>query len=336
MKVLVSGGAGFIGSHTVLLLLEAGHDVLVIDDLSNAAVEALRRVEQLTGRSVEFVEANVRDETSLEAAFASFTPDAVIHFAGLKAVGESVAIPIAYYRENLGSTIALLEAMARHNCRILVFSSSATVYGDGTPPYAEDAPTSATNPYGWTKWMNEQILADAAAADRELAIGALRYFNPIGAHESGRIGEDPQGIPNNLVPFVAQVAAGKREKVFVFGDDYDTIDGTGTRDYIHVMDLAAGHLAALTKLTHDSGFHVWNLGTGVPYSVLQVIHAFEQAAGKQIPYEVVARRPGDVATSFADASKAQAQLGWRAEKDLSQMCADGYRWQSQNPDGYRS
>lgn len=336
MKVLVTGGAGFIGSHTVLLLLEAGHDVLVIDDLSNSSAESLRRVASITGREPAFMEANVRDEDALEEAFASFKPDAVIHFAGLKAVGESVEIPVAYYRENIGSTIALLEAMKRHDCHSIVFSSSATVYGDGTPPYDETAPTSATNPYGWTKWMIEQILSDAAAADPELAVAALRYFNPIGAHESGMIGEDPADIPNNLVPYVAQVAAGKREKVNVFGDDYDTPDGTGTRDYIHVMDLAAGHLAALERLEGRPGYHVWNLGTGNPYSVLEIIKAFEAAAGKTIPYEIVARRPGDVASSYADPTKAREELGWEATRGIEQMCADAYRWQSQNPDGYRS
>lgn len=335
MRVLVTGGAGYIGSHTVLLLLESGHEVFVVDDLSNSSRESLRRVAELTGREAGFAQGNVRDRELLDGVFADFRPDAVIHFAGWKAVGESTEIPLTYYRENLGSTITLLEAMAAHDCKVLVFSSSATVYGAGEPPYAEDAPTSATNPYGWTKWMIEQILSDVAAADPSLTIAALRYFNPVGAHPSGRIGEDPQGTPNNLVPFVAQVAAGRRPKVFVFGDDYDTIDGTGTRDYIHVLDLAAGHLAALQRLTDHPGYHVWNLGTGKPYSVLQIIHAFEEAAGKPIPYEVVARRPGDVASSYADPTKARDELGWTATHDLDEMCADSYRWQSANPDGYR-
>ncbi|XCB30492.1 UDP-glucose 4-epimerase GalE [Arcanobacterium hippocoleae] len=337
MKVLVAGGAGFIGSHTVLLLLEAGHDVLVIDDLSNSSEEALRRVAELTGRTPGFLKANVRDRDALDSAFADFQPDAVIHFAGKKAVGESVAIPIEYYRENIGSTVTLLEAMKAHGCRNIVFSSSATVYGDGQPPFAETDPAgSATNPYGWTKAMNEQILRDAAIADEKLAVAALRYFNPIGAHESGRIGEDPADIPNNLLPYVAQVATGKLDHVSVFGDDYDTPDGTGTRDYIHVMDLAQGHLAALAKIDGNPGFHTWNLGTGRPYSVLEVIAAFSKAAGKQVPYEIVGRRPGDVASSYADPSKARADLGWEAKRDMDQMCADSYRWQSNNPNGYRS
>ena len=335
MRVLVTGGAGYIGSHTTLALLEAGHDVMVVDDLSNSSPESLRRVTELAGRAPEFVLGNVRDEAILDGAFGSFNPDAVIHFAGWKAVGESTEIPVTYYRENLGSTITLLEAMAKHGCTTLVFSSSATVYGDlSEPPFTEESPTSATNPYGRTKHMIEQILEDASAADPELRVAVLRYFNPIGADPSGRIGEDPKGIPNNLLPFVAQVAAGRREKLMVFGDDYDTPDGTGTRDYIHVVDLAAGHLAALAKLETSGGYHVWNLGTGNPTSVLQIVHAFEEASGIQIPYEIVARRPGDVASSFADPAKAQAELGWRAELSVEQACADTYRWQSANPNGF--
>ena len=335
MRVLVTGGAGYIGSHTTLALLEAGHDVMVVDDLSNSSPESLRRVTELAGRAPEFVLGNVRDEAILDGAFGSFNPDAVIHFAGWKAVGESTEIPVTYYRENLGSTITLLEAMAKHGCTTLVFSSSATVYGDlSEPPFTEESPTGATNPYGRTKHMIEQILEDASAADPELRVAVLRYFNPIGADPSGRIGEDPKGIPNNLLPFVAQVAAGRREKLMVFGDDYDTPDGTGTRDYIHVVDLAAGHLAALAKLETSGGYHVWNLGTGNPTSVLQIVHAFEEASGIQIPYEIVARRPGDVASSFADPAKAQAELGWRAELSVEQACADTYRWQSANPNGF--
>lgn len=337
MKVLVTGGAGFIGSHTVLLLLEAGHDVLVIDDLSNSSEESLRRVAEITGRTPGFVKANVRDREVLDSAFEDFQPDAVIHFAGKKAVGESVSIPVEYYRENIGSTVTLLEAMKAHGCHNIVFSSSATVYGEGEPPFAETDPAgTATNPYGWTKAMNEQILHDAAIADEQLAVAALRYFNPIGAHESGRIGEDPADIPNNLLPYVAQVATGKLDHVSVFGNDYDTPDGTGTRDYIHVMDLAQGHLAALEKIDGNPGFHVWNLGTGNPYSVLEVIAAFSKAAGKQVPYEIVARRPGDVASSYADPTKAREELGWEAKRGLDQMCEDAYRWQSNNPNGYRS
>ena len=335
MRVLVTGGAGYIGSHTTLALLESGHDVLVVDDLSNSSEESLRRVAELTGREARFVEANVRDEAALDEAFASFSPDAVIHFAGWKAVGESTQIPLTYYRENLGSTFTLLDAMAKHGCNRIVFSSSATVYGEESePPFVEDSPTGATNPYGRTKAMIEEILADVAAARPELAVGVLRYFNPIGAHASGRIGEDPKGIPNNLLPFVAQVASGRRDKLMVFGDDYDTADGTGERDYIHVVDLAAGHLAALAKLETVEGYHVWNLGTGNPTSVLQIVTAFEAAAGVEIPYEVVARRPGDVAASFADPTKAQAEFGWRAELSVEQACADTYRWQSANPNGY--
>ena len=335
MRVLVTGGAGYIGSHTTLALLREGHEVLVVDDLSNSSEESLRRVAELAGREASFVEANVRDEAALEEAFAGFSPEAVIHFAGWKAVGESTQIPLTYYRENLESTITLLEVMARHACHKIVFSSSATVYGEESePPFVEDAPTGATNPYGRTKHMIEQILEDASAADPELRVAVLRYFNPIGADPSGRIGEDPKGIPNNLLPFVAQVAAGRREKLMVFGDDYDTPDGTGTRDYIHVVDLAAGHLAALGKLETSGGYHVWNLGTGNPTSVLQIVHAFEEASGIQIPYEIVARRPGDVASSFADPAKAQAELGWRAELSVEQACADTYRWQSANPNGF--
>ena len=309
MRVLVTGGAGYIGSHTTLALLEKGHEVLVVDDLSNSSQESLRRVAQLTGRTPGFVEANVRDEKAMDAAFADFQPEAVIHFAGWKAVGESTEIPLTYYRENLGSTFTLLEAMAKHGCKTIVFSSSATVYGDiSEPPFTEDFPTGATNPYGRTKLMIEQILAD--------------------------VGEDPKGIPNNLLPFVAQVAAGRREKLMVFGDDYPTPDGTGTRDYIHVVDLADGHLAALDQLTEHDGYHVWNLGTGQPNSVLDIVHAFEAASGVTIPYEVVPRRAGDIASSYADVSLAQQELGWSAKKTVADACADTYRWQSANPNGF--
>lgn len=335
MRVLVTGGAGYIGSHTTLALQEAGHDVLVVDDLSNSSQESLRRVSALSGREPRFVRANVRDAAALDAAFSAFDPEAVIHFAGWKAVGESTQIPLTYYRENLGSTFTLLETMAAHQCKRIVFSSSATVYGEmSQPPFTEDAPTGATNPYGRTKHMIEQILADCSAADPALAVGVLRYFNPIGAHASGRIGEDPKGIPNNLLPFVAQVAAGRRERLAVYGDDYDTIDGTGLRDYIHVVDLAAGHLAALDRLGDVDGYHVWNLGTGQPTSVLQLVAAFEKASGVTIPYQVVPRRPGDVAASYADPSKASAELGWKAVRTIEDACADAFRWQSDNPDGY--
>ena len=335
MRVLVTGGAGYIGSHTTLALLQAGHDVLVVDDLSNSSPESLRRVAELAGRAPEFVLANVRDEDALDGAFSAFTPDAVIHFAGWKAVGESTRIPLTYYRENLESTITLLEVMAKHGVKTIVFSSSATVYGDlSEPPFTEDAPTGATNPYGQTKHMIEQILTDVSAADPELAVAVLRYFNPIGADFSGRIGEDPRGIPNNLLPFVAQVAAGRRDHLTVFGDDYDTVDGTGVRDYIHVVDLAAGHIAALEYLDGRKGSFVWNLGTGMPISVLELVAAFEKASGTTIPYEIAARRPGDVAACYADVSKAAEELGWHATRTLEEACVDSYRWQSTNPDGY--
>ncbi len=336
MRVLVTGGAGYIGSHTTLALLEAGHDVMVVDDLSNSSRESLHRVAELAGRAPEFVCANVRDEAALDGAFLAFKPDAVIHFAGWKAVGESTEIPLTYYRENLESTIALLETMGKHGCDTIVFSSSATVYGDlSEPPFTEDSPTGATNPYGRTKHMIEQILEDVSAAHPRLSVGVLRYFNPIGAHASGRIGEDPRGIPNNLLPYVAQVAAGRRDHLTIFGDDYETVDGTGVRDYIHVVDLAAGHLAALDYLADHDGYHVWNLGTGTPISVLEIVRAFEKAAGQTIPYEVAARRPGDVAASYADVSKAADELGWTAKKTLDDACEDSFRWQSANPSGFQ-
>lgn len=335
MRVLVTGGAGYIGSHTSLALLQAGHDVLIVDDLSNASVEAVRRVGKLAGRDPEFVEANVRDTAAMDAAFATFGADAVIHFAGWKAVGESTELPLTYYRENVAGSIALLEAMGRHGCTRIAFSSSATVYGElSDPPFAEDAPTGATNPYGRTKHMVEQILADTAAASPDLAVAVLRYFNPIGADASGRIGEDPKGVPSNLLPFVAQVAAGRHEKVLVFGDDYPTPDGTGLRDYIHVTDLADGHLAALTAIWDHPGYHVWNLGTGTPASVLEVVDAYQDAAGVAIPRVAVARRPGDVTGSWADVTRAADELGWRAQRTLRDACADTYRWQSGNPQGY--
>lgn len=335
MRVLVTGGAGYIGSHTCVQLLEAGHEVFVIDDLSNSDEEAVRRVEELTGRTVGFLRANVRDSGELDGVFAAFRPEAVIHFAGLKAVGESVAEPLMYYRENLGSTLTLLETMAAHGCFTLVFSSSATVYGEASePPFAETAPTCPVNPYGRTKWMIEHILTDVAAADERWRIAVLRYFNPVGAHESGRIGEDPAGIPNNLFPYVAQVAVGRRDAVGVFGDDYPTHDGTGVRDYIHVVDLADGHLAALAKLAEVTGCHTWNLGTGQGASVLDVVRAFSKAAGRPIDYSIRARRPGDAPVSLADPRKAQEDLGWRAHRTLEQMCADSWRWQQANPQGY--
>lgn len=336
MRVLVTGGAGYIGSHTCVQLLEAGHDVFVVDDLSNSSVEAVRRVEELTGRSVGFVQANVRESDVLDEVFTQFRPDAVIHFAGLKAVGESVEKPLWYYKENIDSTLVLLETMIAHECFTLVFSSSATVYGEASePPFAEDAPTNPVNPYGRTKWMIEHILTDVAVTDDRWRIALLRYFNPVGAHESGRIGEDPSGIPNNLFPYVAQVAVGRRAALGVFGDDYPTPDGTGVRDYIHVVDLADGHLAALGRMQKVSGCQVWNIGTGVGASVLDVVKAFSKAAGKDVPYEIKPRREGDAPVSLANPRRANEELGWFGRRTLDEMCASSWRWQSQNPNGYR-
>jgi UDP-glucose 4-epimerase len=335
MKVLVTGGAGYIGSHTALCLLEDGHDVVVLDNLMNSNIEAVRRVEELTGKKVAFREADLLDAEAVDQVFAEGGFDAVIHFAGLKAVGESVAKPLWYYKNNVVGTLNLLESMEKAGVRRLVFSSSATVYGASEHvPLIEKSPLDATNPYGRTKEQIEDILSDLSAADPRWSIALLRYFNPVGAHESGRIGEDPHGIPNNLLPFVAQVAVGRREKVMVFGNDYPTPDGTGVRDYIHVMDLAAGHLAALNYLQTKTGSFRWNLGTGRGSSVLEVIEAFGAAAGRPVPYEFAPRRPGDAAVSYADASAALADLGWSAHRDLAQMCADHWRWQSANPYGY--
>ncbi|MDZ7677289.1 MAG: UDP-glucose 4-epimerase GalE [Acidimicrobiales bacterium] len=335
MRILVTGGAGYIGSHTVVLLIEAGHEVVIVDDFSNSKPEAVRRIAGLTGRAPELCTLDLLDADGVDAAVAEHGPEAVIHFAGLKAVGESVAQPLRYYRNNLVGTLNLLTSLDRHGCRTLVFSSSATVYGpEPVLPLREDAPTSATNPYGWSKYMIEQILADLAAADRSWSVASLRYFNPVGAHPSGRIGEDPQGIPNNLLPFVTQVAVGRRERLDVFGDDYDTPDGTGVRDYLHVVDLAAGHLAALHRLVEVGGHHVWNLGTGQGHSVYEVIAAFERATGIDIPHRVVDRRPGDIAASYADPTKANEELGWTADRTIDTICADAWRWQSQNPEGY--
>ncbi len=336
-QVLVTGGAGFIGSHTVVELA-ATHDVVIVDDFSNAVPEAVQRVRELTGAEVVVHELDLRDQDGLRAVFAAHQLDAVIHFAGKKAVGESVAQPLEYYDNNLTGTLSLLQVMQEYAVRRLVFSSSATVYGAQAPvPMTEDLPTSATNPYGWTKVMIEQMLRDLAVADPSWRIALLRYFNPVGAHSSGRIGEDPADIPNNLMPFIAQVAVGRREKLQVFGDDYDTPDGTGVRDYIHVVDLALGHLAALAKLGQtEHPLSVWNLGTGQGTSVLELVAAFERASGRQIPYDVVARRAGDIAASYADPSRAQAELGWRAERTVDDMCADTWRWQQGNPNGYAS
>ncbi len=335
MRVLLTGGAGYIGSHTALVLIEQGHDVLVLDDFSNSSPEAVRRVEELTGASIDVVEADLADREAAAEALRNEQFDAVIHFAGLKAVGESVAQPTRYYRTNLVSTLNLLDLMRERGVTKLVFSSSATVYGDPQyVPQDEQHPVGVdlTNPYGWSKAMNEQIIRDAQVAWPELEASLLRYFNPVGAHPSGRIGEDPAGIPNNLMPFIAQVAVGKRERLSVFGDSYPTDDGTGVRDYIHVMDLAEGHVAALEKLT--PGVAVYNLGSGEGSSVLEVVRAFERAAGREIPYDIVAPRPGDVAVVVANASKANDELHWRTTRTLDEACRDSWAWQSANPNGY--
>ena len=335
MRILVTGGTGYIGSHTTLELLQAGHDVVVMDNLANSSTESLNRVQELSGHTAAFVQADLLDPQALEAIFAEHSPEAVIHFAGLKAVGESVAKPLHYYRNNVAGTLNLLAAMDRHDVRTIVFSSSATVYGASEEvPLVEDMPMDAVNPYGRTKEQIEDILADLGASDERWSIALLRYFNPVGAHESGRIGEDPTGVPNNLLPFVAQVAVGRREKVMVFGNDYPTPDGTGVRDYIHVMDLAAGHLAALDYIAARKGVKRWNLGTGNGSSVLEVLAAFSKAAGKDVPYEFAPRRPGDAAVSYADPSAARAELGWSAGRSLDDMCRDHWNWQKQNPQGY--
>ena len=335
MRILVSGGAGYIGSHTVIQLVAAGHDVVIVDNFSNSHPTVLGRMEALTGTSLALHSFDLCDYDKTEHLFAAEDFDAVIHFAGYKAVGESVAKPLDYYENNLGSTFSLVRAMQKHGVDKLVFSSSATVYGTDQAGATEDRRTFATNPYGWTKVMQEQILRDVAAADPQMRVALLRYFNPVGAHESGTIGEDPSGIPNNLMPFIAQVAVGKRDKLLVFGDDYDTADGTGVRDYIHVEDLAAGHVAALEALTTTSEpVNIWNLGSGQGTSVLELLRAFERAVGRELPYEVVARRPGDVAVSYADPAKANTELGWRTKKSVDEMAADTWRWQSQNPQGF--
>ncbi|WP_018134538.1 UDP-glucose 4-epimerase GalE [Acaricomes phytoseiuli] len=337
MNVLVTGGAGYIGSHTVLTLLEAGHQVTALDNLANSSAESLRRVEELTGAPVQFRQADLLDETALDAIFAEGSFDAVIHFAGLKAVGESVTEPLNYYHNNVSGTINLLRVMDRHEVRSIVFSSSATVYGEHNPyPYVEKMEIGANNPYGRTKEQIEDILTDLGAADARWRIALLRYFNPVGAHPSGRIGEDPLGIPNNLVPFIAQVAVGRREKLMVFGGDYATADGTAQRDYIHVMDLAEGHLAAMQYLVDHDGVHRWNLGSGLGSSVLEVLNSFEKAVGRALPYEITARRPGDLPAFWADASSALADLGWSTSKTLDEMCEDHWRWQRENPQGYQA
>ena len=334
--VLVTGGAGYIGSHTCVALLEAGHDVVVVDNLCNSKPAALERVEEIAGRKLRrFYRADIRDVSVLMEVFAEHRVDAVIHFAALKAVGESVAQPLAYYENNLGGLFSLLKAMDAADVRRMVFSSSATVYGDpASVPICEDFPTAATNPYGRTKLMCEEVLRDLVAADARWNVALLRYFNPVGAHASGLIGEDPNGIPNNLMPYVSQVAVGRLKELQVFGGDYATPDGTGVRDYIHVVDLAAGHVAAVERMDGLPGVTCVNLGTGRGYSVLDVAKAFERASGREVPYRIVARRPGDVAACWADAGLAHKVLGWQPQFDLDAMCRDAWRWQSQNPDGY--
>lgn len=333
----MTGGAGYIGSHTVLELLGAGFNIVCIDNFSNSSPEALRRVEQLSGRRVRLVEGDLREEATLEHAFSVASISAVVHFAGLKAVNESVARPLDYYDNNVGGAIALLRACRRASVRRFVFSSSATVYGvPQRLPLTEDMPLSAVNPYGATKIMVEQILRDACAADSAFSAVSLRYFNPIGAHESGRIGEDPRDIPNNIFPFIAQVAVGRRDRLSVFGNDWPTPDGTGVRDFIHVVDLAQGHVRALDFSLRHTGFVPINLGTGRGTSVLELVEAFERASGRKVPYAIASRRAGDIAACWADAGRARELLGWSAERSLDQMCADGWRWQHANPDGYLS
>ena len=336
MSILVTGGAGYIGSHTVVELQNAGFDVVVCDNLSNASEKVIGRIEALTGKTVPFYKTDIRDREGLGRIFEAEEIEAVIHFAGLKAVGESVRLPLEYYDNNIGGTISLIEVMRSHGCKDIIFSSSATVYGDpAVIPITEECPKGVcTNPYGWTKSMLEQILTDIQYADPEWNVVLLRYFNPIGAHESGSIGENPSGIPNNLMPYITQVAVGRRDMLHVFGNDYDTHDGTGVRDYIHVVDLARGHVAALKKLAPGSGLSIYNLGTGTGYSVLDIVKSFEAATGVKIPYVIDARRPGDIAVCYSSAEKAERELGWRAQYDITRMCKDSWRWQSMNPNGY--
>ena len=338
MAILVAGGAGYIGSHTCIELLNRGFEVVVFDNLSNSSEVSLDRVKELTGKDLKFYKGDCLNREDLEEVFAKEDIEAVINFAGMKAVGESVAKPWEYYHNNITGTLILCDVMRNHGCKNIVFSSSATVYGDPAEiPITENCPKGEiTNPYGQTKGMLEQILMDIAKADPEWNVMLLRYFNPIGAHESGRIGEDPKGIPNNLVPYIAQVAVGKLEKLGVFGDDYDTPDGTGVRDYIHVVDLAVGHVKAIEKMRETKGVNIYNLGTGVGYSVLDIVKAYEKACGKEIPYEIKPRRAGDIATCYSDPTKAKNELGWVAERGIEEMCADSWKWQSMNPDGYRS
>lgn len=336
MAILVTGGAGYIGSHTVIELTNAGYDVVVLDNLVNASEKVLGRVEKITGKPVKFYKVDIQDRAGLEDVFTKENIDSVIHFAGLKAVGESVYKPLEYYTNNISGTLTLLDVMRNHNVKNIVFSSSATVYGDPAfIPITEECPKGqCTNPYGWTKSMLEQILTDLAFADKEWNVILLRYFNPIGAHKSGTIGENPNGIPNNLMPYITQVAVGKLKELSVFGNDYDTPDGTGVRDYIHVVDLATGHVKAIEKLKEKPGTKIYNLGTGKGYSVLDIVKNFEEASGQHIPYVIKGRRAGDIATCYSDASLAKKELGWEAKYDLKEMCEDSWRWQKNNPEGY--
>lgn len=337
MKILVTGGAGYIGSHTCVELLNEGYEVVIMDNLYNSSQKAVDRIQEISGKTVTFYKTDILDKEGMQEIFDKEKIDAVIHFAGLKAVGESVQKPLEYYHTNITGTLNLCEVMRDHGVKNIIFSSSATVYGDPAQiPITEECPKGTpTNPYGWTKWMLEQILTDIHTADSEWNVILLRYFNPIGAHKSGMIGEDPKGIPNNLLPYVAQVAIGKLECVGVFGDDYDTPDGTGVRDYIHVVDLAKGHVKAINKLSDKDGVNVYNLGTGKGFSVLQVIKAFEKACGHEIPYQIKPRRAGDIATCYSQCDKAKAELDWEAEFGIEEMCADSWNWQSRNPDGYK-
>ena len=336
MAVLVTGGAGYIGSHTVVELLASGKEVVILDNFYNSCPKVLERIKALSGKDFAFEECDIRDKAGLDKVFEKYDIDSVIHFAGLKAVGESCQKPMLYYDNNIGGTVTLCQAMADHGCKRIVFSSSATVYGEHNVSPLKETMTAGgtTNPYGTTKFFIEQILTDIQTSDPEWSVCILRYFNPIGAHESGQIGESPNGIPNNLMPYITQVAEGKREFLSVYGNDYDTVDGTGVRDYIHVVDLAKGHLKALDKAYAENGTFIYNLGTGCGYSVLQVVEAFEKASGVKVPYKIVDRRPGDLATCYSDPSKAERELGWKAEKGIDEMCADSYRWQHNNPNGY--
>jgi UDP-glucose 4-epimerase len=335
MRILVTGGAGYIGSHTCLELLQAGYEVIVVDNLSNSSEESLDRVQRLTGKRLEFHKVDLLDKEGLDAVFEKSYLDAVIHFAGLKAVGESVTIPLRYYHNNVTGTVILCEVMGSHNVKNIVFSSSATVYGDPHKvPITEDFPLSPTNPYGRTKLIIEEILRDLHGSDEAWKVVLLRYFNPVGAHPSGFIGEDPRGIPNNLLPYIAQVAVGKLSELPVFGNDYQTNDGTGIRDYIHVVDLSIAHVSALARVFSDPGVVTYNLGTGQGYSVLEMVSAFEKASGKKIPYRIVGRRPGDIATCYADPSLAKVEMEWSASRGIDDMCADTWHWQSKNPNGY--